>query len=227
MTSHKKTVIFCDFDGTITITDNIVAIMKHFKPEGYEPIMEDTINQRISLREGVGAMFALMPSDLKEKIVEFVLSYAGIREGFQDLLNYLDQSDIEFNVTSGGMDFFIDPLLKPFGIPEDHIYCNHADFTGEHIKITWPNPCQPPCENGCGMCKTTVMRRYPEESYYRILIGDSLTDFEGAKIADLVYSRSWLTTKCEELGVAHVPYETFHDILNDLRQKQEQGVLRR
>lgn len=227
MTPHKKTVIFCDFDGTITITDNIVAIMKHFKPEGYEPIMEDTIKQRVSLREGVGAMFALMPSDLKDNIVNFVLNYAGIREGFQDLLRYLDQSDIEFNVTSGGMDFFIDPLLKPFGIPMDHIYCNSADFTGEHIEITWPHPCQSPCENGCGMCKTTVMRRYPEESYYRILIGDSLTDFEGAKIADLVYSRSWLTTKCEELGVPHVPYETFHDILKDLQQKQEQGVLGR
>lgn len=225
MTSHKKTVIFCDFDGTITITDNIVAIMKHFQPEGYDVIMEETINQNISLREGVGAMFALMPSNLKENIVNFVLDYAGIREGFQDFLDYLHHSNIEFNVTSGGMDFFIDPLLKPFGIPEDHIYCNSADFTGEHIVITWPNPCQPPCENGCGMCKTTVMRQYPEDSYFRILIGDSLTDFEGAKIADLVYSRSWLTTKCEELGVAHVPYETFHDILNDLQQKQEQGVL--
>ncbi|AJS58088.1 2-hydroxy-3-keto-5-methylthiopentenyl-1-phosphate phosphatase [Paenibacillus sp. IHBB 10380] len=225
MISSRKPVIFCDFDGTITITDNIVAIMKHFKPQGHEKIMEDTIKQRISLHEGVSAMFALIPSSQREEIISFVLEYAGIREGFQQFLYYLKKENIEFYVTSGGMDFFIDPLLQPFQIPQDHIYCNGADFSGEHIKITWPNPCLPPCENSCGMCKTTVIRQFPEDTYLRILIGDSLTDFEGAKIADLVYSRSWLTTKCEELGVNHVPFETFHDIISDLQQKQEQGVL--
>ncbi len=226
MTLPKKTVIFCDFDGTITITDNIVAIMNQFKPAGYEAIVEDTIKQRLTLKVGVGAMFALIPSSQKEELTSFVLNTAGIREGFQDFLYYLEAENIEFNVTSGGMDFFIHPMLKPFGIPAGHIYCNGADFTGEQMEITWPNPCLPPCKSGCGMCKTTVMRMFPEESYFRILIGDSLTDFEGAKIADLVYSRSHLTTKCEELGVDHVPYETFHDIVKDMQLKQEQGVLK-
>lgn len=225
MTTKKKRVIFCDFDGTITLSDNIVAIMKHFDPEGFKPIMENTIKQKISLRQGVGEMFALMPSSKKEEIVSYVLSQAGIRGGFREFLDYVKEENIEFFVTSGGMDFFIDPLLAPFGIPADHIFCNHADFSGEQIEIVWPHPCQPPCSNGCGMCKTTVMRKFPKEEYERILIGDSLTDFEGAKIADLVYSRSILTDKCAELGVKHVPFETFFEIIQDLNKKQEQGVL--
>ncbi|WP_163879274.1 2-hydroxy-3-keto-5-methylthiopentenyl-1-phosphate phosphatase [Paenibacillus favisporus] len=221
----KKRVIFCDFDGTITLSDNIVAIMKHFNPAGYKPIMEDTVSQKISLREGVGAMFALLPSSMKDEIVSYVLSRAGIREGFREFLDYAKEENIDFYVTSGGMDFFIDPLLEPFGIPSDHIFCNSADFSGERIEILWPHPCQDPCHNGCGMCKTTVMRRFPEDEYERILIGDSLTDFEGAKIADLVYSRSILTDKCAELGVKHVPFETFFDIIEDMKKKQRQGVL--
>lgn len=170
-------------------------------------------------------MFALLPASQKDEIVEFVLGQAGIREGFSEFLDYVRSEGIEFNVTSGGMDFFIEPLLAPFHIPQDHVYCNGADFSGETIKIEWPNPCQPPCENGCGMCKTTVIRTFPEEQYNRILIGDSLTDFEGAKIADLVYSRSILTDKCIELGVDHVPFVTFYDIIEDMKQKQTQGVL--
>ncbi|MGN7357295.1 2-hydroxy-3-keto-5-methylthiopentenyl-1-phosphate phosphatase [Paenibacillus sp. SAF-054] len=225
MTAGKKPVIFCDFDGTITLSDNIVAIMKHFKPEGYEPIMKRTVDQEISLRQGVGDMFALLSSSRKDEIVEFVLSRAGIREGFREFLEYVKQEGIEFYVTSGGMDFFIDPLLAPFDIPADHIFCNSADFSGERIEIVWPHPCQDPCHNGCGMCKTTVMRRFPEDRYERILIGDSLTDFEGAKIADMVYSRSILTDKCAELGVKHVPFGDFFDIMGDLKKKQQQGVL--
>ncbi|MFB5265387.1 2-hydroxy-3-keto-5-methylthiopentenyl-1-phosphate phosphatase [Paenibacillus enshidis] len=229
MTAVKKPVIFCDFDGTITVSDNIVAIMKHFRPPGYEPILDDIIQQRISVREGVSAMFALLPSSRKEEIVQFVLGQAGIREGFGRFLDYLQEQGIEFYVTSGGMDFFIDPLLKPFGIPHDHIFCNGADFSRDHIEITWPHPCDDQCSNmfdsGCGMCKTTVMRRFPADSYRRILIGDSLTDFEGAKIADFVYSRSILTDKCAELGVSHVPFATFDDIVSDLEFKFEEGVL--
>ncbi|MCJ8014317.1 2-hydroxy-3-keto-5-methylthiopentenyl-1-phosphate phosphatase [Paenibacillus sp. KQZ6P-2] len=225
MTAGKKPVIFCDFDGTITLSDNIVAIMKQFKPEGYEQIMKRTVDQEISLRQGVGDMFALLPSSRKDEIVDFVIIRAGIREGFREFLEYVKQENIEFYVTSGGMDFFIDPLLAPFDIPADHIFCNSADFSGEQVEILWPHPCQDPCNNGCGMCKTTVMRRFPEEQYERILIGDSLTDFEGAKIADMVYSRSILTDKCAELGVKHVPFQNFFDIMDDMKQKQQQGVL--
>ena len=36
----KERIIFCDFDGTITVNDNIVAIMKHFNPDGWEGIVE-------------------------------------------------------------------------------------------------------------------------------------------------------------------------------------------
>jgi len=125
---------------------------------------------------------------------------------------------VPFYVTSGGIDFFLRPILEPFGIPADHIYCNGSDFSGETIRITWPHPCDDECTNDCGMCKTTVMRRFPRDQYYRILIGDSITDFEGAKIADLVFSRSHLTEKCRELGLPHIPFETFFDVIRHLDQ---------
>ncbi|MFG1733317.1 2-hydroxy-3-keto-5-methylthiopentenyl-1-phosphate phosphatase [Paenibacillus sp. 843] len=221
----KQPIIFCDFDGTITNNDNIVAIMKHFKPEGFESIMQDTLDRTISIREGVGRMFALFPSSMREEITDFVLNHAGIREGFSAFLNYLKSERIEFYVTSGGIDFFVDPLLKPFGIPADHIFCNGSNFEGDHIEITWPHPCKESCHNDCGMCKVTVMDRFPADQYYRILIGDSLTDFEGAKQADLVYSRSSLTEQCKKLGVFHVPFETFTDIQNDMKDKFKQEVL--
>ncbi|WP_160031994.1 2-hydroxy-3-keto-5-methylthiopentenyl-1-phosphate phosphatase [Paenibacillus sp. An7] len=222
----KKTVIFCDFDGTITLSDNIVAIMKHFQPAGYEPIMKDIVDQKISLQQGVSAMFALIPSEKKNEVIDFVLGQAGIRDGFAEFLSYVRNEGIEFYVTSGGMDFFIDPLLAPYGIANDHVYCNRADFTGDHIRILWPHPCKAPCTNDCGMCKATIMRNFDPDSYERILIGDSLTDFQGAKIADLVYSRSILTKKCEELQVPHVPFTTFFDILENLQSKRAQEVVK-
>jgi 2-hydroxy-3-keto-5-methylthiopentenyl-1-phosphate phosphatase len=211
-------VLFCDFDGTITLSDNIVAVMKHFNPPGWEAIVKEIIGETKSIQQGVGEMFALLPSSMREEVTAYILNSAGIRDGFPELLEWCKEHEVPFYVTSGGIDFFIYPLLEPFGIPADHIYCNGSDFSGDFIWITWPHACDDACDNGCGMCKTTVIRRFPNDEYFRILIGDSITDFAGAKLADLVFSRSHLTDKCEQLGLPHIPFETFHDIIRHLNQ---------
>lgn len=219
MTARQR-VIFCDFDGTITVNDNIVAIIRHFNPPGWEAIAEQVLAQQISIRDGVGRMFRLLPASLKEQVVDYGISNVRIREGFAELLAYAKEAGIDFYVTSGGIDFFVYPVLERFGIPTDHIFCNGSDFSGERIEITWPHPCDEHCNNDCGMCKTTIMRRFPSDRYERIIIGDSVTDFEGAKLADVVYSRSHLTEKCRELGLAHTEFETFHDIIDDMKRER-------
>ncbi len=217
--SKQSRVIFCDFDGTITNNDNIVAIIRHFNPEGWETIVDDIVGQRKSIREGVGELFRLLPSSMRTEVVDFAIQNAVIREGFAELLRFCQYEDIEFYVTSGGIDFFVYPLLAPFGIPQDRIYCNGSNFEGERITIEWPHPCDEHCSNECGMCKTTIMRRFPPERYERILIGDSVTDFEGAKLADLVFARSHLIDKCRDLGLAYTPYETFYDVIDTLEER--------
>jgi 2-hydroxy-3-keto-5-methylthiopentenyl-1-phosphate phosphatase len=214
----RPPVLFCDFDGTITLSDNIVAVMKHFNPPGWENIVHDIVSETKSIQQGVGEMFALFPSSMKNEVLAFILNTAGIRDGFPELLEWCKVHNVPFYVTSGGIDFFVYPLLAPYGIPADHIYCNGSDFSGDNISITWPHSCDDHCDNNCGMCKATVIRRFPEEQFYRILIGDSVTDFAGAKLVDLVFSRSHLTQKCEELGLPHIPFETFHAVIRHLNQ---------
>lgn len=218
--AKKKRIVFCDFDGTITVNDNIVAIIKHFNPNGWEEIVERVISTDISIQEGVGAMFRLLPTTLKDEVISYGISNVRIREGFADFVAYCKQNDIAFYVTSGGIDFFVYLVLEKFDIPRDHIYCNGSDFSRERIEILWPHPCDEHCDNHCGMCKTTIMRRFPEEQYERIIIGDSVTDFEGAKLADVVYSRSHLTIKCQELGLAHTEFDTFYDIIAAMTEER-------
>lgn len=220
----KKRIVFCDFDGTITVNDNIIAIIKHFNPDGWEPIAEQTIATELTIKDGVGQLFRLLPSTMEREVIDFAISNARIRDGFAEFLNYCRQQNIEFYVTSGGIDFFVYPILSDFDIPEDHIYCNSSDFSGERIEILWPNPCDEHCTNDCGMCKTTIMRRFPADQYERIIIGDSVTDFEGAKLADVVFSRSHLTVKCNELGLAHTEYETFHDIIQAMNGERTTSI---
>ncbi|KIL40043.1 2-hydroxy-3-keto-5-methylthiopentenyl-1-phosphate phosphatase [Gordoniibacillus kamchatkensis] len=222
MKNGRQKVIFCDFDGTITGNDNIVAIMKHFDPEGAEPIVKRIIDRSLTVKEGVGAMFALLPTSRREEIVHYAIHNATIRAGFAELLAYCKEHDIKFLVTSGGIDFFVYPLLEPFGLKPEQIYCNASDFSGDRIRIVWPHPCDEHCDNrgGCGMCKTAIIRSYPQGEYERIMIGDSITDFPGAKLVDTVFARSHLIDLCEELKLNYYPFETFHDVIGRLKEME-------
>jgi 2-hydroxy-3-keto-5-methylthiopentenyl-1-phosphate phosphatase len=113
--------------------------------------------------------------------------------------------------------------LAPFQLSKDKVYCNASDFSGKQIRITWPHPCDEHCHNDCGMCKTTIMRKYPQARYTRILIGDSVTDFGGAQIADYVFARSHLVEKCEQWGIPYFRYENFCEVIRQLRTFLSKG----
>lgn len=217
-TQKKQRVIFCDFDGTITVNDNIVAIMKHFQPEGWDKLVHQVVNREISVRQGVGAMFRLLPSSRKEEIVQFAIQNAVIRAGFGEFVTYCRENDIKLLITSGGIDFFIYPLLAPFAIPEENIYCNASSFAGEQIEILWPYACGELCQNDCGMCKTTIIQAYNPQVYDRILIGDSVTDFAGAKLVETIFARAQLIELCEELSLNYKPFNDFYEIIKQLEE---------
>lgn len=212
----KKPVIFCDFDGTVTNKDNIVSIMRHFNPPGWEKWKDGVLSQSISIQEGVGKMFRLLPTSLKEEITQFVLETSEIREGFSDFVQYTKKQEIPLYIVSGGIDFFVKPMLQPFN-DITGIYCNEADFSGENIQINWPHFCDDKCSNqNCGCCKPTIIRNISNANTHSIVIGDSVTDVEAAKMADTVISRDYLSERCEALSIPYQPFHTFYDCIDIL-----------
>ncbi|MGI2328346.1 2-hydroxy-3-keto-5-methylthiopentenyl-1-phosphate phosphatase [Planococcus sp. YIM B11945] len=208
----KKPIIFCDFDGTITNGDNIHAIMSRFASTEWNVIKEEILDQKLSIREGIAKMFSLLPASAKDDITSFVMSQAQIREGFADFVAYTKKHDIPLYIVSGGIDFFVRPILEPFG-PFAGIYCNEADFSGDAIQIHYPHGCDATCTSqGCGCCKPSVIRTLQAEGATSIVIGDSISDLEAAKYGDLVIARDFLVEKCQELKIPYEPFETFHDV---------------
>lgn len=214
-------IIFCDFDGTITETDNIVSLMMHFVPEESKKIAQAIMAQTITFKDGVSAMFELLSTHQKDEIIQYLLNTAVIREGFAEFVHFAHTHAIPFYVVSGGVDFFIEPMLEKYG-PFAGVYCNHADFSDAQIKLTYPHTCDEECTKfevqGCGCCKPSVMRKVSKEDQFKIVIGDSISDFEAAKQADLVLARDHLLNRCEELQIPYKPFETFYDCIDAVKE---------
>lgn len=218
----RKPVIFCDFDGTITEKDMIIAIMEKFAPPEWVAIKEQILAMQIGTGPGVKQLFSLISSELKEQITNFVIEQVKIRKGFPELLSYCREKEIPFYVVTGGLDFFVRPILLRYRLDQE-IYSNSADFSGDTIQVVWPYPCDEHCGNECGICKSTILRNYSAPDAFKIVIGDSIPDLASAKLADFVFARALLLKKCKELGITHRPFEDFHDVIQRLDDLRAEG----
>ncbi|KMQ09793.1 MULTISPECIES: 2-hydroxy-3-keto-5-methylthiopentenyl-1-phosphate phosphatase [Bacillus cereus group] len=208
--------VFCDFDGTITNNDNIMSIMEKFAPPEAEEVKNRILSQELSIQEGVSQLFQLIPTHLRDNIIQFLKETAEIRSGFHEFIQFVKENNISFYVISGGMDFFVYPLLQGI-IPKEQIYCNETDFSKEFITVKWPHSCDDHCQNYCGLCKSSLIRKLSDTNDFHIVIGDSITDLQAAKQADKVFARDFLITKCEENHIAYTPFETFQDVQAELK----------
>ena len=217
-----RPIIFCDFDGTITETDNIISLMRAFAPPEWEPVKEAILDRSLSIKDGVTKLFTLIPSAMKDDMVQYLVETAVIRDGFKEFVEYASGKGIPLYIVSGGIDFFVHPLLQAYG-PFQGVFCNEASFNEATISIYWPYPCDEHCgSKGCGCCKPSILRTLslPEGSKV-IVIGDSVTDFEMAKLGDTVLARDYLAQKCKEDGISFIPFETFHDCMEAIEKEGE------
>jgi 2-hydroxy-3-keto-5-methylthiopentenyl-1-phosphate phosphatase len=219
MSTFKRISVFCDFDGTITESDNIINIMKKFNPHGWETIKNDILTKKTSIREGVGSMFSLLPSSSQEEITHYAIKQSIIRTGFNRFIQYCQDNNIRLFITSGGIDFFVLPILSSYPIPKNNIYCNSCNFSGKQMRIIWPFSCDALCKNDCGMCKPSILRSLSTNDDMKIVIGDSITDLEVSKLADLVIARDFLLQKCKEQSLPYKKFDSFLDVINILEEK--------
>lgn len=220
MVNKKKLVIFSDFDGTITERDVIIMIMEKFAPSKWVEIKDKILyNRTITLKNGVEMLFGLLESSKKDEIIAYAKNEAKIRSGFKEFLNFCSHENIEFNVLSGGLDFFIEPVLEEYK-SKLKIFCNSGDFNSEKIRIKYSYlPLQCSLCGDCGCCKIEIIEKHEKEQFIRVLIGDSLTDLAPSRVVDVVFARGDLIKYLKQEKISYIPFNDFYEVKEKLAQK--------
>ncbi|WP_010171189.1 2-hydroxy-3-keto-5-methylthiopentenyl-1-phosphate phosphatase [Bacillus coahuilensis] len=219
MTRRRPLHIYCDFDGTITMNDNIIELMNTYAPKEAKTIIQQILTKDVPIQDGVGRLFSFLPSSRQKEFRQHLVSTATIRPGFEELIGYCQTEEIPLTIVSGGIDFFIYPILAGF-VSIDDIYCNEADFSHEKIRIIWPYTCDSACQNECGCCKPSIIRKIGQSYEKVIMIGDSVTDIEAAKLADLTLScGKVLSDECQSLGLPYKDFHSFHEVIHILEKE--------
>ncbi|ANV85471.1 2-hydroxy-3-keto-5-methylthiopentenyl-1-phosphate phosphatase [Picosynechococcus sp. PCC 7003] len=206
-----QTIVFCDFDGTITTVDTFGDALGKYAPEVAADILPGLYDRKITLREGVRKILEAIPSEQFDAFVGEV-DDKPVRQGFSDFLQFLGDRQVPIVVVSGGLVPMVERVLarpgtdgKPLRDHIETVAAMNIDTLDPYFKIIAP------FEGGTEMVeKVQVMGKYKYQK--AIAIGDSLTDINMALKADLVFARDRLQQYLDAEGKSYVPWETFDDI---------------
>ena len=208
--NHKR-VVFCDFDGTITVEETFVAMLKHFAPELSSQLMPEIYARRLSLRSGVRQLLESIPSECYGEIVEFSRGKL-MRPGLVELLDFLDERKVDFAIISGGLRIMVETVMGDLVDRASVIYAVDVDASGPRLQV---------CSEFEGdtelVSKVRVMGQHPAEE--QVAIGDSLTDFNMALQASSVFARDRLAEYLDEQQKPYTKWDNFFDVLESLSQK--------
>jgi 2,3-diketo-5-methylthio-1-phosphopentane phosphatase len=209
-----RVAIFCDFDGTVTLEEVSVGLLKAFAPHAWETADSDLYSGRTTLRETMAREFGALRAP-REELEKWVWAVR-LRAGFRELVDEARNRKVPLTIVSEGLDFYIEAFLAHQGIAVP-FRTNRAVFTDGGICVEHPYS-SPDCDL-CGTCKKAFLARFRDECYTTIYVGDGISDRCPARYADLLFARDGLLEYCEGAGIPCFEYRDFFDVLEVLVQR--------
>ena len=220
-TDAVKTVIQCDFDGTITEEDQAFLILDAFARGNWRQLLTEYREGRMSVGSFNARAFAMVKAD-RQTLVNFVKQTAKIRHGFHDLLAYCRQEEVRFTIVSNGLDFYINTVLTSIGVENVEVFAAQSQFINGSIEVKYIGPDGSHLDNNF---KDAFTRSFLAKGYRIIYVGNGPSDIFPAEHAHHVFSREQLLDLCKQKGLKCLPFADFNDILRDLTHLKDEDTI--
>lgn len=202
--------MFIDFDGTLVDPNVAIVLVEEFCPDGKRlahEIDELLHTGVITLREAWRRQVSLLREDQIPEMARWAVRNVPFREGAVELLATLRRHRVPTAIVSGGLDFYIHPVLKAAGI-DLPVFCDGVQVTAQGgLEVVHPHG-HPTCRL-CGICKAQVVRNAEGPSVRTAFAGDGSTDRYAAEVADVVFARRRLKLYCDRAAIPYIPFEAF------------------
>ncbi len=209
-----KTLIQCDFDGTITEDDASFYLLDAYAQGDWRSILKEYKEGRITVGEFNTRAFAMIKADestLLSKLEENVQ----VRPGFRELLDYCAYRGFRFVIVSNGLQFYIEAILRALGINGIEVHAATNAFTSNGIRVQYVAPDGTVLDDGF---KEAYIKLYLSEGYRVIYVGNGTSDSYASRHAHVVFATGDLLTYYLRHGLACVPFDDLSQVVNGLSE---------
>ncbi len=207
-----KTLVQCDFDGTVTEEDTSFFLLDAFAQGDWRRLLRDYKEHRISVGEFNTKAFAMVKDD-KPTLLEALKGKVKVRAGLHELVNYCLGEGFRLVIVSNGLDFYIKAVLKDLGLESIEVHAAQASFHPEGMKVQYVGPDGERLEDGF---KEAYTQSFLKLGYRVIYIGNGDSDVAPAKYAHYVFATGDLLAYCKDNNLKYKPFETFIDVVREV-----------
>ncbi|MBA7657647.1 2-hydroxy-3-keto-5-methylthiopentenyl-1-phosphate phosphatase [subsurface metagenome] len=211
-TKAVKTLVQCDFDGTITQEDMGYMLLDTFASREWRQLLDAYKEHQISVDYFNTKAFAMIKAD-KQTLLKFVKSKVKIRAGFRQLLACCRSKGFQFVIVSNGLDFYIGAILKEIGVDNIELFAAQTQFGTKGIEAQYIGPDGNQLQDGF---KEAYIRLFLSKGYRLVYIGNGSSDIPSARLAHHVFATDELLTYCQETNLNCTPFVDLKDIVRGL-----------
>ena len=212
---NNNLLIQIDFDNTISFGHISEKLHQHFQTPQWTVILNNYKSNIISVEESNILSFknCLVPY---EQIKNYIESNIEFREGIEDFINDL-KNITKLKIVSSGVDFWLSIALNKLQINlnEIEIICGKSTFTRSGINVQYFDSTG---ENIKKNFKFHYTKKFKEQGYKIIYIGDSETDLKSALISDYVFATDELQKILELEQISFFPFHDFKSVNNKIQE---------
>jgi 2-hydroxy-3-keto-5-methylthiopentenyl-1-phosphate phosphatase len=212
--------VLIDFDGTLVVPNVAIVLVAEFAKNGEalaHEVDEELHAGKITLRQAWEREVAVLPIDRLDEMAEWAVRNTPIRDGARELVDLLESHEVPTAVVSGGLDFYIRPILKHAGF-DLPIYSDTLEILPQGT-ARLAHPYGHETCRLCGICKAQAVRTLARGPERAVFVGDGSTDKFAAEVADIVFARGRLKSYCDRSGIPHYPFdEVFAPVTDQIRR---------
>ena len=207
-----KTLVQCDFDGTITEEDVSFSILDAFAYGDWRRLLNDYKESRISVANFNTRAFVMVKEN-RDILDEFVLKKVRIRNGFHKLLRYCQRKGWRFVIVSNGLNFYIKTILNSLNMDSIEVFAAQNIFSSDGIETRYIGPNGIELQDGF---KEAYIRHFIQEGYRIIYMGNGDSDAPSARLADYIFATGPLLEHCKKINLNCTSFIDFNDIIQGL-----------
>ncbi len=208
----EKTLVQCDFDGTITEKDVSFLLLDTFGDGDWRQLLAEYRAGKITVGRFNTQAFAMIKED-KPTLIDFVRRTARIRAGFHELLDYCRSHRLRFAIVSNGLDFYIHTILTDAGVKDIEVFAAKTQFNPKGLKVKYIGPDGAELERDF---KESYTRSFLSQGYRVLYVGDGISDLSAARHAQHIFACGQLLGLCKETNVPCTPFTDFNDVVKGL-----------
>ena len=208
-----KTLVQCDFDGTITAEDTSFFLLDSFAQGDWRSWLQEYREHRIPVGEFNIRAFSLIKAD-KTSLLEAIEDKIVIRPGFHELVDYCSTRGFRFVIVSNGLDFYIEDILKRLGLERVEFHAARTYFDPRGLRVQYIGPDGRELRDNF---KEAYLKLFLNQGYQVAYVGNGDSDISPAKQAHHVFARGELLDYFQENGLPCQPFEDLRDVVRALK----------